>query len=308
MLILLLSVVVDIALGEPPRQIHPVVWMGKVISFLEKSSPSQRPAIQFLYGMFITIFTIAIFAVPAYYLLAYLHNISPVAHIIVGALLLKSTFSLRELRRAALTVKRLLIEDKLDKARFELRTLVKRDTRGLAKPLLVSATIESVAENTSDSFVAPLFYFLLLGVPGAIGYRVVNTMDAMIGYHGKYEYLGKFACRLDDALNLVPARLTALLMVAASFILKKNGRASWRIAISEHARTESPNAGWPMAAVAGALDVQLEKVGYYKLGTANKPLEPATIDASLGLAQTAMFSWVFICLIITGVVKFVIKA
>lgn len=307
-LILFLSVIVDVVLGEPPRVAHPVVWMGKVVSFLERDSTSQHPAIQFLYGTFMTMFTIALFALPVYYLLVYLKSVSFAAYIAAGTLLLKPAFSLRELRQAALVVKNLLTKDKLDEARHELRALVKRDTQSLPKPLLVSATVESVAENTSDSFVAPLFYFLLLGVPGAIGYRVVNTLDAMIGYHGKYEHLGKFAARLDDVLNLVPARLTALLLIAASFILKKNGRASWRIAFSEHAVTESPNAGWPIAAAAGALDVQLEKVGYYKLGVPNEPLVPETIDTSLGLAQTAMFSWTFICLMVSGVIELVIKA
>ena len=139
--------------------------------------------------------------------------------------------------------------------------------------------MESVAESTCDSLVAPLFYFLLLGVPGAIGYRVVNTLDSMIGYHGKYEYLGKFAARLDDVLNFIPARLTALLLVLAAFVMKRNGRKAWQTALREHAKTESPNAGWPMAAMAGALDVRLEKVGHYQLGKENafwcqRPLIP----------------------------------
>jgi adenosylcobinamide-phosphate synthase len=215
--------------------------------------------------------------------------------------LLKSTFSLRELRRAALGIKRLLMEDKLDEARFELRSLVSRDTRGLPKPLLVSATVESVAENTSDSFIAPLFYFLLLGVPGAIAYRVVNTLDAMVGYHREYEYLGKFASRLDDILNFIPARLTVLLLVLATFLSRRDGHKSWRVALREHAKTESPNAGWPMAAVAGALNVQLEKVGCYKLGKVNAPLVPETIDNSLKLAQIAMLVWVLICFTVGGV-------
>ena len=134
------------------------------------------------------------------------------------------TFSIKGLRRAAFKIKNLLQDDDLDKTRFELRALVSRDTAGLPRPLLASAAVESVAEGTCDSLVAPLFYFLLLGVPGAIGYRVVNTLDAMIGYHGKYEYLGKFAARLDDVLNYIPARLAALLLVlAAAFQKSRDG-------------------------------------------------------------------------------------
>ena len=164
--------------------------------------------------------------------------------------------------------------------------------------------MESVAESTCDSLVAPLFYFLLFGVPGAIAYRVVNTLDAMIGYHGKYEYLGKFVSRLDDILNFIPARLTALLLVLAAFLSGRSGRASWRVALSEHSKTESPNAGWTLAALAGALDVRLEKVGQYRLGKANSPLVPETIDASLALMQIAVLLWVALCFLV-GVIYFV---
>ena len=305
--LLLLAIAIDLALGEPHRAIHPVVWMGKVVSFLERGGRDQTPLAQFLYGTAMVLVILALFIAPVYFILLYLKEISFVGYVIAGAVLLKTTFSVRGLQRTALRVKGFLLEDKLDKASFELRSLVSRDTRGLPKPLLVSATVESVAENACDSFIAPLFYFLLFGIPGAIGYRVVNTMDAMVGYHGKYEYLGKFASKLDDMLNFIPARLTALLLVLAAFLSRRNGRASWRTALGEHSRTESPNAGWTMAAVAGALNVQLEKVGQYRLGEINNPLAPETIDASLKLVEIAMLAWVLICFI-AGVIRFVIAA
>ena len=305
LLILLIAVAIDMALGEPPRYIHPVVWMGKVISLLEKGSISKSRIAPFLYGLAMVLLVTGLFVTPIYFILQYLENLNSAIYIIIGAFFLKATFSIRELRQAALRIKRLLQEDKLDEARFGLRSLVSRDTQGLPKPLLISAVVESVAENASDSFVAPLFYFLLLGIPGAIAYRVVNTMDAMIGYHGRYEYLGKFTGRLDDILNFIPARLTALLIVLAAFLSGRNGRASWKIAFSEHAKTESPNAGWPMAAIAGALNVRLEKTGQYKLGKAGAPLVPETIDASLELAQIAILAWVLVCLI-AEVIRFVL--
>ncbi len=127
----------------------------------------------------------------------------------------------------------------MNETRFELRALVSRDTGDLPEPLLISAAVESVGEGTGDSLVAPLFYFLFLGVPGAIGYRVVNTLDSMIGYHGKYEYLGKFAARCDDVLNYIPARLAALLLVLAA-VLRKNGRNAWRTAFREHSKDREP--------------------------------------------------------------------
>ncbi len=304
---LFLALAIDLAFGEPPRVIHPVVWMGKVASFLEKYGISQSHVSQFLYGLAMVLITLGLFVVPAYLMLLSLERLSSVVYVIVGAILFKSTFSLRALRQAALKTRRLLLENKLDEVRFELRSLVGRDTRNLSKRLLISATVESVAENASDSFIAPLFYFLLLGIPGAIAYRVVNTLDAMVGYHGKYEYLGKPASRLDDVLNFVPARLTALLLVAATFLSRRDGRASWQVAFSEHAKTESPNAGWPMAATAGALNVQLEKPGHYKLGKVNTHLVPDTINASLGLVQIAMLEWVIICFMVGGI-QFVLKA
>jgi len=307
LLILLLALIIDLALGDPPNVIHPVAWLGKVVSFLEKRCLSKSHAIQFLYGIGIVLFTTALFTVPAYFILVSLKSLSAVVYVMVGTIFFKLTFSLRGLRQAALKVKELLLEDKLDEARFELRALVGRDTRNLTEPLLVSATVESVAENANDSFVAPLFYFLIFGIPGAIAYRVVNTLDAIIGYHGKYEYLGKFACRLDEVLNFIPARLTALLLVSASFLSGGDGRKSWQVACGEHVKTESSNAGWPMAAIAGALNVQLEKVGHYKLGKANALLIPETIDASLKLMQIAMLVWVLICFTIGGI-RFVLTA
>lgn len=289
------ALAIDLALGEPPRVIHPVVWMGKVTSLWERGGIGQRPVAQFIYGAGMTLVTIGLFTIPAYFILFNLKGVSYVAYVIAGAVLLKFTFSLRELRQAAISVKRLLVKEKLDEARFELRSLVSRDTRGLPKPLLVSATVESVAENACDSFVAPLFYFLLLGVPGAIAYRVVNTLDAIIGYHQKYEYLGKFASRLDDVVNFIPARLTALLLVSAAFLSKRDTRASWQVMLSDHSKTESPNAGWPMAAVAGALNMQLEKAGHYQLGKANAPPVPQVIDTVIRLTGIAALIWVIIC-------------
>ena len=305
LLILSLALVIDIALGEPPRFIHPVVWMGKVISFLEKGGLKLSPKAQFFYGLGIIMVSVALFTVPAYFTLIYLKGLHFAAYVVIGGLLLKSAFSIKDLRQSALRVKGLLLEDKLDEARLELRSLVSRDTSELSKPLVVSAAVESVVENICDSFIAPLLYFLVLGIPGAVAYRVVNTMDAMLGYHGKYEYLGKPASKLDDILNFIPARLTALLLIVAAFLSKKDGRAAWQSAISEHAKTESPNAGWPIAATAGALNIRLEKVGHYTMRNDGAPPAPEAIDASLALVQVAMLTWVLICLI-TGVTLFVL--
>jgi len=301
LVILAVAVVLDLALGDPPDAIHPVAWMGKFISLLEKRGLKLSPKAQFLYGIMITLFTAGLFIVPVYFILFYIDQLSVIASTIVASILLKSTFSIRGLMRAALKIKSLLQENKLSQTKLELRSLVSRDTKNLNEPLTVSAAVESVAEGLGDSLVAPVFYFLLFGIPGAIGYRVVNTIDSMIGYHGKYEYLGKFAARLDDVLNFIPARLASLLLVLAACLTKRNGGNTWRTALREHAKTESPNAGWPMAAMAGALNVQLEKPGQYRLGNANAALVPDTIGSAVKMFAVAASAWILICLVAEGI-------
>jgi len=295
LLVLAIALVIDFAVGEPPCAIHPVVGMGRLISLLVGRISAHSPRVRFACGGGITLLTVAAFAVPACFLLSFLGTTSPVAYVIVGALLLKSTFSLRELRRVALGIKGLLEKGKLDEARSGLRALVSRDTTTLSMPLLVSAAAESTAESACDSFVAPLFFFLLFGVPGALAYRCVNTLDSMIGYHGEYEYLGKFPSRLDDGLNYIPGRMTALLIVLAAFFSGRGGRRAWHVALADHGRTESPNAGWPMAAAAGALGVQLEKVGQYQLGRMDNPLVPGTIGGAVKLVMVAAAVWMLVC-------------
>ncbi len=299
--ILFLAIIIDFVFGDPPDAVHPVAWMGRVVSCLRKGLKSRSRVVQFIYGMGVVLFVMGLFAVPVYFGLQYLSNFNTAAYIVAGAVILKLSFSVKGLRRAALVTKGHLLQGRLDKARFELRALVSRDTGKLTRPRIISAAVESVAENISDSFVAPLFYFLLFGVPGAVAYRVVNTLDAIIGYHGEYEYLGKFAGRLDDVLNFIPARLTALFLVLAAYLARKNGRRSWQIALREHSRTESPNAGWPMAAMAGALNIKLEKTGHYELGEALTALRPATIDGALKLMYIAAALWIATCGLAGGI-------
>jgi adenosylcobinamide-phosphate synthase len=300
LLIVALAVAIDLALGDPPDALHPVAWMGRVISLLEKASLRLNAAGQLAYGIGMTLFTAALFVIPVYFLLSYLHDLNRIAYIIAAAGLLKMTFSITGLRRAAFNIKKLLEDDNLDKTRFELRALVSRNTAGLSRPLLASAAVESVAEGSGDSLVAPLFYFLLLGVPGAVGYRVVNTLDSMIGYHGRYEHLGKFAARADDVLNFIPARLAALLLVLAA-ASKKHGRRAWSTAWHDHTRTASPNAGWPMAAMAGALAVRLEKPGHYALCDSGASPVPEAIGRAVEIFSLATAAWLLLCFIVGGV-------
>ncbi len=302
--ILALAVAIDLAAGDPPNAVHPVAWMGKVIGFLEKYGLKLKPGTQFLYGMGMTIIVVALFVVPVYFILFYLEQASTIAGVILAAIFLKLMFSVQGLRRTALKIKKLLEENKRDETRYELRALVSRNTGDLDDPMLASSAVESVAEGTGDSVVAPLFYFLLFGIPGAIAYRAVNTLDSMVGYHGKYEYLGKFASILDDILNFIPARLAALLLSFAAWLVKQRGNESWRTALREHTTTESPNAGWPIAAMAGALNVRLEKPGHYVLANKNPLPVPKTIVDSVKLFMMAVAAWIVLCFIVE-VIRFV---
>lgn len=213
------------------------------------------------------------------------------AYVVGGTLLLKTTFAMRRLAIEALKVGRALGREDLAAARAVLRSLVSRDTAQVDSRLAASAAVESVAENLCDSVVAPLLYFALLGVPGAVAYRVVNTLDALVGYHGRYEYLGKVAARLDDLLNLVPARVTALLIVLAAFVTRQGGLRAWWSLLRYGGTTESPNAGRPMSAMAGALGVELQKVGHYRLGEPLQQLTPGKIQEAVAITALVAALW-----------------
>ena len=301
--VLAVAVVLDLLLGEPPAWAHPTVWMGRATAVLERRAPRGRKA-GLVAGAAITLFLAALWATAAYFVAAALKDIHPIAYILVGGALLKTTFSIRLLHREAGKVKQLLVRGDLPGVRAQMPALVSRDPSRLTPEQATAATVESVSENICDSFFGPWLAFALFGLPGAFAYRAINTLDSMIGYRGGYEYLGKAAARLDDLVNLVPARLSGLLLVAASGLLpgQRAGRA-WRIMWRHHGRTPSPNAGWTMSGMAGALGVQLEKVateGGYQLGEPDRPLEPQDITravqsmylvAAFGLALALLITY-----------------
>lgn len=303
--VLILALAFDLLLGEPPNFLHPVVWQGKLVGLFNRLAPSRWRWLQFLYGTVAVLFGVALFGGLSYFLFSYLLEYNLLGYILIAVYLLKGSFSLGALRAAAVRINLLLEEGQIEDARYHLRDLVSRDTSSLGAPLIAAAAMESVAENATDSFVAPLFYLLLFGVPGAIVYRTVNTFDSMIGYRGRYEYLGKFAARLDDVLNFIPARLTALLIVFAALVTGKDAKGAWRIMRRDHRKTESPNAGWTMSAAAGALGVQLEKVDHYKLGDPLRPLGSQSIQEAIRLIEAMCASWVAI-LVIAEVIRYVL--
>jgi adenosylcobinamide-phosphate synthase len=278
--------------GEPPARFHPVVWYGKLIVRLQRRAPQGARA-QVVFGASrILLATVAVLP-PLFVVDRLLVRLRRVEAGAVGWMLalllegicLKPFFALHMLREAGKAVRVRLEHGDVVAARQALQSLVSREREKLGEELIAAATIESLAENLSDSVVAPLFYYALLGLPGAALYRLYNTFDSMIGYHGQYEFLGKAAARLDDVLNLLPARLTALSIVLGASLLGGSSGQAYAIWRRDAHKTASPNAGQPMAAMAGALGVQLEKVGHYTLGDAVQPLHTESIRRAERMVQ-----------------------
>jgi adenosylcobinamide-phosphate synthase len=293
------ALAIDVAYGELPARLHPVVWMGRFARAVERRLPRSGPRVELAGGLLLALgvpLACAAFALAAAAVLRPLPLLGWVLHVLV----LTAMFALRALGDAARAVRRSLDASDLGAARDALRSLCSRDPSQLSSEDLIGASVESVAENASDSIVAPLFYYACFGLLGAVVYRAVNTLDAMVGYHGRYEYLGKASARLDDALNLVPARLTAGLLLLAGALLGQDvvrGVAVWR---RDGAVTESPNAGRPMATMAGLLRVQLEKAGHYRLGDPDEALKPQHIGMAWQIVQLA--GLVGAALVVSGLV------
>jgi len=273
------AVALDAVFGEPPNALHPVAWIGSAASFVLAGAPRTGAVRQLVFGGLVAlIIPLGCAAAAAGLILA--TGRWPVVQLAAAIAVLKPTFALRALGEAADQVRRALAAGDLAQARARLGSLCSRDAAQLDEPLVAAAVVESIAENASDSVVAPLFYFAVLGLPGAVAYRAMNTLDAMIGYRGRYEYLGKAAARLDDVLNLVPARITAGLFVIAAAVSGRDAAGAWRVLMRDGGQTESPNAGRPMAAMAGLLGVTLEKPGHYRLGAPGAAPGVATIRAA----------------------------
>ncbi len=264
---LMSALVVDLLLGEPATAWHPVTAMGAWNTRVRRRGTGLSPGESLLHGTLGVMGGVALAWTAGRVLDALAHSLPPAARGIARGAALKPTFAVRALLRAVRGVEVALHAGELDLARARLaRDLVSRDTRTLDAAQIAEAAIASLAENLSDSVIAPWLAARLGGLPAAYAYRFINTADAMLGYHTpELEWLGKPAARLDDLVNMVPARLTALLLATAA----PAGRGSvvaaagtmWR----DHALTPSPNGGWPMAAMAGALGCRIGKEGVYSL-------------------------------------------
>lgn len=268
---LLLAVTLDLLVGDPPNRYHLVAWMGHFIEWARRQAPPVGRCRPMLAGLAISLGG-AVLALVVGGAVLVVKGWLGVWGVLVEAVVLKMTFSVRGLARAAAEVADRLDAGQLSEARRVLAWhLVSRDTSELSEPLVAAAAIESVAENTSDSVVAPWLFYWLGGLPAALVYRFANTADAMLGYRdSEREWLGKVPARLDDVLNWLPARLTALLVLLAGWLVGGRLRDAVRVWWRDAGQTASPNAGHPMAAAAGVLAVVLAKPGHYLLGAGQR--------------------------------------
>ena len=303
-----LAIAIDRLLGEPPLRWHPVAWMGRWLAWAgERLAPRVGEA-RVLSDARVFWFAALSWcaAAAAFFAVAWLFQdwvlTQPVwlAALALG-LFLKPLLAWAMLHDEVLAVERALGES-LDAGRAQLARLVSRDVSALSAHQVRESAIESLAENLNDSVVAPLFWFVLLGLPGAVLFRFANTADAMWGYPGvrggrDWQWAGKWAARADDVLGWLPARITAALIALPAGHTAGPGRL-W----VEAARTPSPNGGWPMAAMALALRVQLRKPGIYTLNPEGRTPEPAdTLRACAIGSRTVGVATLLACGALLGV-------
>jgi adenosylcobinamide-phosphate synthase len=271
---LLLAVGLDVVAGEPPDRWHPVAWIGRALDAIERRAAARTVAT----GA-VGVIAVTAGVAGAAALVGALARRLGRAGSVLEALALKPTFAVGRLATAAGEVAAALDRGGLDDARQLCgRHLVSRPTATLDRLEVTSAAVESVAENLADSVAGPLLAYALGGLAGAWAYRAVNTADSMWGYRdARYERFGRVAARLDDAVNLLPARVAAAALAAGAALAGEDGVGALRLAWRDHARTASPNAGWPMSAMAGALGVSLAKPGVYRLGDGPLPGERTAI-------------------------------
>jgi adenosylcobinamide-phosphate synthase len=291
---IVLALLIDRWWGEPPARLHPVVWMGTYLKYAGKGLPDRGPAMAFFLGTAYWLAGAALVAAAYAYAGILLARLPLWLDLVLTAVLLKPLFALRMLLGEVAAVEQALTQN-IESGRARLALIVSRDTGQLDSSEVRESALESLAENLSDSVIAPLFWFAVFGLPGAAVYRFANTADAMWGYRGRWEWAGKFAARADDVLNLLPARITAVGLLLAG----PNRMALLRRLPQEAARTTSPNSGWPMGALALSLNVRLRKPRVYALN-ANGSV-PSAQDTATGLRRAETTAWVLAILLAIGV-------
>ena len=306
-----IAYVLDLIFGDPQNVVHPVQVIGKIISAGEKVL--LRKKYKFLAGAVLNIFTVSI-TYTLMYLISKSVKIS-VFFMIIEIYLMYTIFSINSLAREGNRVYRILKEGDIERARKDLSYLVSRDTETMDEKMIIRSTMETISENTVDGIVAPMFYMFLGGMPLAMAYKAINTLDSMVGYKNeKYMDFGKFSAKVDDAANFIPARITGILIVLASMILGYDYKNSLKIFIRDRKNHSSPNSAHSEASVAGALGVQFGgKVSYFgketdkpTIGDKTKEFELEDIRKNIRIMYvTSFLSLVIFSLIFTGAYFFI---
>ncbi|MEK0321628.1 MAG: cobalamin biosynthesis protein [Nitrosopumilus sp.] len=281
----------DFVFGDPKNKYHPTAWIGTLIAKLTPLAKNQNMYVEKLGGIFVVAITVGVVVTLLLILDAGISLLTTdwvtiVVSGVVVVILLKTTIAIHGMEKHAKAVLESLDQNNLDMARTNLSMIVKRNTKNLDKNHVISGVLESISENTVDGITGPLFYFALFGLPGAFAYRVINTVDSMIGYKTDiFKNVGWFGATCDTILNYIPSRLTGLVMIISAAILQNNWKESYKIMIRDGKKTESPNAGYPMAALAGALETKFEKINHYKLGNGEIILTTEYVNSALTMMK-----------------------
>ena len=307
-----LAILLDFKFGDPKNKYHPTSWIGTLIAKFTPIAKNEHPIIEKFGGICIVTITSGLIVLLLFTLnigitLITIDYVSLIVSVIVGGLLLKTTIAIHGMEKHAKSVLESLDEENLDMARNHLSMIVKRNTKNLDKNHVLSGVLESISENTVDGITGPLFYYALFGLPGAFVYRVINTADSMIGYKTDiFKNIGWFAATCDSILNYIPSRLTGLVMIISAAILHNNWKESYKIMIRDGKKTESPNAGYPMAALAGALETKFEKINHYKLGDGETVLTKEHVHSAISIMKlTSVLFFGIITIPIISILSFV---
>jgi adenosylcobinamide-phosphate synthase len=307
-LAVLFALSIDFAFGDPKNKFHPTAWIGRLIGKLVPLVTNNNQTTEKIGGLILTILVTSLVASILYYLnltLYYLNQIDfnfvtrvaiLIFSIVVTGYLLKTTVAIKGMEKHATLIMQALSHDDLDGARAKLSMIVKRDTKNLDRQHIISGTLESIGENTVDGIIGPLFYFAIFGLSGAFIYRTINTIDSMIGYKTNlFRNLGWFGANCDKILNFLPSRITSLVMILAVMLLRENWRHSLEIMRRDGKKTESPNAGYPMATLAGALSIKFEKIDHYVLGDGNLEFTENHFKSAISIMKltTILFCTIF---------------
>ena len=310
--IIALAILLDFKFGDPKNKYHPTSWIGTLIAKFTLIAKNEHPILEKFGGICIVTITSGLVVLLLFILnigitLITIDYVSLVVSVIVGGLLLKTTIAIHGMEKHAKSVLESLDEENLDMARNHLSMIVKRNTQNLDKNHVLSGVLESISENTVDGITGPLFYYALFGLSGAFVYRVINTADSMIGYKTDiFKNIGWFAATCDSVLNYIPSRLTGLVMIISAAILHNNWKESYKIMIRDGKKTESPNAGYPMAALAGALETKFEKIDHYKLGDGETVLTKEHVHSAISIMKlTSVLFFGIITIPIISILSFV---